>query len=249
MVKLFEELKPVPVLGKTLVSGTETTDTIGFGDSRRILFFVLVEAADEQWIINNTGKVGKVALKLVERKGLAGATNDLREDIDLDCGVGVTKAKIEALHEGGWAVENTITINEVVLKKVTSSPDASEGEFTTAANLAAAINAVVPGVTATVADTNDVIVEADIGTSFDIDADIDGTSDGELVSINETTALVEVHISELDLADDYNSVHLHITDADATGNVSATAVAIKGNAYRQPVEQLAAVVSAKTPAT
>jgi len=243
--KLYEELMPVMALEKTTVSGTDTTTaTIPFGDFRRALFYVFLEAADGNFIKEDAAADGEVELTLIERKGLTGATNNLRTEIEIEWGKGVKKFKAEDVQQAGWETNDTLTIDGIEFKKVASEEDADDGTWENASGLKAAIEANIDYVSVTVSSTDHVTVEVDDPTtdSMDIDCSISASSNDERVNVLETAAIVEAHVSEL--TNEYTAVHLNIDDDDGpTGDVSATVICVMANPYSKPINKPVAVTS------
>lgn len=237
MNKMYETLMPVIAMEKTTTGGTShATETFKLDEFRRALFYVFLEAGDGEYIVNHTTH-HEMELTLIERKGLDGAVQNLREDIGFKAGQGTRKMKAENVND--WDNDSALTIDGVAFTKKAAKDDA-ENQFTDGDELAAQINAEFDHITAS-DSTNDVTVVVDDFTdSMDVELSMEGTTAVNRVSFLESAALVEVHVSELSA--DYDSVHLNVDGSDA-GDPSSTVVVVLGNAYVAPVEQPVAVTS------
>lgn len=237
MNRLFEELAPVMALDQVNTKAAQETDTfkIGRGKHRRILFYTYIKVADNHLRIDEDGP-NEVELTLKERKGLTGDKSDLKK-VDWKAGMGAQKAKV--MNADDWTDGDTITINGVEFEKVesTDSGNAADKEFADGAELEAAVNMHIDGMTAD--DTaNDVEIEVDDpAESFDIEADITNDTNETWVYILECAAIMEAHVSELDQEDGFNAVLLEVDASDAQGSdsINTTGFVVLGNNYKEPV--------------
>jgi len=234
MSRIHENLCATVALEKDSIGGaSKTTNKFKLQSYRRAMFFVLLEAADDNLTIKADGAKQDVSITLKKQKGTDGDTGDVRDAVDVEAGENVLKFKAE--NTDSFDTNDTITINDVEFKKVAESADTDEKEFHNGATLVEAIGKHLDGISAT-DSTDDVTVEVDDkSTSMTVDSSITDNNDDTRISILEAAAVMECHITELG-NDGHDHVYLNLDDSDA-GTVNATVIALLGNAYFQPVKQ------------
>lgn len=236
---MFEEIVPVNVLFDDTLGNSSDTSRVKLGQYRRAMFLVICKpTAAGNWVIDNDGPE-EIQITLKEADAFSGGNTDSMGDaITFKAGQGVKKMRAFATNE--WANEDTLTINGVAFEKVASGQSAADGTFEDAAGLKAAIDANIDGVTTAVDSTNNLDVEVDDPTDYmTVEFDTDETGANEEVRIDEACCVLEVHISELSAGKSY--AYLTVDDDTATHDptsIDATVIAILGNPYKKPVDQV-----------
>lgn len=245
MNKMYESLLPVEVLEPTVVATTanQNSDRMGFNGFRKIMFYVVLEAADrDAWIDDET-----LTLILNEATALSGGTTDDMRSAAIVGGVDVLEAEI-------WTQNNAdgdeVTVNGITFPRTTAGFDAAARplEWNTPAQLITNINRECEGITAAAAAaTHGVPLSVDDPGTMTLTVDVDiANATGQLATL-KACGILEVYVAELDRGDDMEYVFVNVNNNHATerltGNVTAYAVAIKGSPYHAPVNQVAAATA------
>lgn len=238
MNKLYESLLPVEVLTPTVVASGADEDSrrIGFNGFRKILFQVTAQAADrDAWIDDE-----ELDVILHQATALTGGTTDDLRDTTIVGGVGVLEGELWLEgHDDG----DDVTVNGVTFARTTAGYAAARPlEWNTPAQLQANINRECDGITAGApAATHGVGLTVDDPGTTTITVDMDITAASGQFATLKASAVLEAYVAELDHDSDMEYVYVEV-DNNATntmtGNVTAYAVAIKGSAQHEPVEQV-----------